>query len=583
MNCYNVEIEKAKNGENTCKVQYGNKEIYVHSKYNPTKEAEKGLEALSLENTNKNTVFICMGLGLGYNLIELYKRITLENKIIVVEPNEQIINYNNKLNNILEKENVEIIKGIDITKAIEIIENNIKLENYNNIKIYQLTPYKRLYKDYLQRVYDIIHKHEKQLKLHIDTNKLHGRKISENAIKNLPHIIKKGKSISILKYKFYNKPAIIVSAGPSLEKNIGLLKNIQNKALIISGGRTLKPLLERGIVPHLICSIDPQEIAYKLVEKIDRSDIPLITLIHGNDKVVSSHNGQVLFIGDRYHNPIIKYITEKSFEEIKVGGSVATTSLSVAKYMGCNPICFIGQDLAYTDSKYHSDSACMKKDNNISKNEELLKVKDIYGKDIFTNESLYCFLKWIEEFIDINKDNIYINATEGGAKIKGTKDMTLKNFIKEYCHKAFYPKDSLESYLKEEIVGIKEVNIAKQKIRNVIENLNNLQELSQYNMNLADELSVGYLENPQKNIENILYRMDENDKLIEEYKKEELMMHYFRQPFLIDILNKYEEKMYEDSIYRDIRIINKDRAIYKMKSYLGNQYKNYFNEILTKL
>ncbi|WP_425448035.1 motility associated factor glycosyltransferase family protein [Dethiothermospora halolimnae] len=583
MDFYKVELEKAKNGENTFKVKYDNREIYIHSKYNPTKEAKKGLKALSLEDSDKNTVFICMGLGLGYNLIELYKSITLKNKIIVIEPNKEIIKYNYKVNDVLKKGNVKIIKGIDLIKVKETIENNIKLENYNNIKIYELTPYKKIYKDYLKKVYDVIYKHENQLKLHINTNRLHGQKISENAIKNLPYIIRDGKSIDILKNKFYNKPAIIVSAGPSLEKNIDLLKDIQNDAFIISGGRTLKPLLEKGIIPHLICSIDPQDIAFKLIDKLDFSEIPLVTLIHGNYKVVSNHKGQVLFIGDKYHNPMVEYITKKTLEEIEVGGSVATTSLSVAKYIGCNPICFIGQDLAYTDNKYYSDNASINKDNNISKNEELLKVKNIYGNDIFTNESLYYFLKLIEEFISTNKSNTYINATEGGAKISGTKDMTLKDFIEKYCHEAFYPKDKLRTCLKEDINGIKEVNIAKQNIKDVIENLNNLEKFSLYNMNLADKLSKVYLESSQEDMENILSKMDINDNLIEKYKNEELMMHYFRQLFLIDIVNKYEEKTYENPIDRDLRIINKDKEIYKMKSYLANQYKSYFNEILTKL
>ena len=68
----------------------------------------------------------------------------------------------------------------------------------------------------------------------------------------------------------------MLSAGPSLEKNIALLKECHEKFIIISGGRTLSKLKEIGVKPDFFVMIDGDEIAYDLVKENLNWDIPLI-------------------------------------------------------------------------------------------------------------------------------------------------------------------------------------------------------------------------------------------------------------------------------------------------------------------
>ncbi len=109
-------------------------------------------------------------------------------------------------------------------------------------------------------------------------------------LKNI-RIMSKGIPLDEFKDKYQNKPAIIVSAGPSLKKNIHLLKEAQDRFIIITGGRTLKALIDAGVTPHFVCIIDPVDKTFRLVEKSLDCSAPLVFYEGTNPDVAEKYKG----------------------------------------------------------------------------------------------------------------------------------------------------------------------------------------------------------------------------------------------------------------------------------------------------
>jgi hypothetical protein len=105
-----------------------------------------------------------------------------------------------------------------------------------------------------------------------------------------------------------------------------------------------------------------------------------------------------------------------------------------ADYMSCSPIILIGQDLAYTNGKFHSDETHIKEvegENDTSTSDGTM-VEDIYGNMVPSRQEYILYKNWIEAMIGHHKINL-VDATEGGAKIVGSKIMTLQEAIDRYC------------------------------------------------------------------------------------------------------------------------------------------------------
>lgn len=128
----------------------------------------------------------------------------------------------------------------------------------------------------------------------------------------------------------------------------------------------------------------------------------------------------------RGYLPAEQYANKNNNVLVDTGELVATTGLDVAIKMGCNPIIFVGQDLAFTDNKTHSKDIFSK---DIIENNNLRDVEDIYGNTVKTSKNLYIYLRWIQNRIYKEEDIQFIDSTEGGAKIKGTKVMRLSEVI----------------------------------------------------------------------------------------------------------------------------------------------------------
>ena len=149
-----------------------------------------------------------------------------------------------------------------------------------------------------------------------------------------------------------------------------------------------------------------------------------------------THQGKRFYFYVDY--PVVNQIWGKygkHYIRIETAGSVANDAFSFIYHMGFKNIILIGQDLAYTDDKIHSQDSYETnvRNNDANKRKELYVIKDIYGNDVKTDYAMDIYRRWFENQLILHKELEVIDATEGGAKIEGTKIMSLQEAIDTKC------------------------------------------------------------------------------------------------------------------------------------------------------
>jgi len=236
-------------------------------------------------------------------------------------------------------------------------------------------------------------------------------------------------------------PCIIVGSGPTLDYNIHLLKELQDKACIIACDSATKALLDYGIHPHLILSTDSKGAVAEFFRGMDLSKFNFIldTFCHPDTSQLLIDEGAKIY----WYNTLP--VESCSFSEVLnqwtgyignlgTGGCVATTIWSLAvQHLGCDPTILVGLAEAYYD-KAQQYAQCVIKHNksHIDVYEsEPMSVKDIYGRDCYTQPGFDSFRAWFEDaFLWV--PGIFINCSEGGILSRNILNMRLKDVADRY-------------------------------------------------------------------------------------------------------------------------------------------------------
>ena len=233
-------------------------------------------------------------------------------------------------------------------------------------------------------------------------------------------------------------PAIVVAAGPSLDKNIREIAKAKGKCIIISTDTALKPLSLAGITPDIAMIMDGKKDARYLSEEDSRS-VPLVCTPRSGTEFLNLHKGIKFFTND-YCEHINGFMEtcDRRLIDIETGGSVANPCFSLALLFKCNTIILMGQDLAYTGDKTHSSVTVRGSVKTEVENlEHVVMDVDIEGKPIRSSEEFKTYREWFERKIAGNSELNVIDATEGGVRIAGTTLMTARDAIEKYCTESF--------------------------------------------------------------------------------------------------------------------------------------------------
>lgn len=437
-------VDFSMNGEKIVGIVSQGRDWYFNSRYDAKEAAKVWAEGGTVQNYE--SVIIAFGFSNGMYVKELIEKYP-DNIIIAYEPSQalmQLVLEQIDLVDCLSHEKLFLAVGEKGKRLFtEYVQTLIKYTKYKLVDWFIVPNYRKLFElDYL-KVRHIYMIWMRQITLDRNTFILLQDEFAENYLANMYEFFKNS-TIDDLTKCFQNidrekRPAIIVSAGPSLDKNIMELKKARGKAFIIVVDTALKAVLRAGIIPDLTITIDPHK-PLVLFDDDRIRRLPMIFCVMSNKRVIDRQEGKKIYFGDSesYIQKIYdKY--EKKLSTLETGGSVACNAFSIAVFLGFTEIILVGQDLAYPNGKEHTkDAYDNEAENKLKDGKRYFEVEDIYGGKVLTEENMDAYRLWFETQIVRYPKLHVIDATEGGAKIRGTEIITLKEAIDRECSELEY-------------------------------------------------------------------------------------------------------------------------------------------------
>ncbi|MBN1614742.1 MAG: motility associated factor glycosyltransferase family protein [Deltaproteobacteria bacterium] len=250
----------------------------------------------------------------------------------------------------------------------------------------------------------------------------------EGLLSNLRAIIE-SPGIKAFEKAFAGQPAIIIGAGPSLKKNMHLLLEGSRKALLVAVDAALGPLLQSGIRPHIVTTIERYDCTldfYSELPELDDIFFLFCSLIH-KDTYKAFRGPKIIAHRHREHEEWLG-LAKGTLES---GPLVGNFAFDIARYLGCDPIIMVGQDLSFEPEGHTHIFGDMS-----SYRSNMIPIEGNYRNDLMTNRYFEHSLKALQVQISFF-DGLCINATEGGARIGGARLMTLKDALAQYCGQLF--------------------------------------------------------------------------------------------------------------------------------------------------
>ncbi|MDR1483099.1 MAG: DUF115 domain-containing protein [Synergistaceae bacterium] len=251
-----------------------------------------------------------------------------------------------------------------------------------------------------------------------------------------------GDKIDSLGDRFKNRPFVCVAAGPSLDKNFHLLKDVQDKCVIVAADAVLEKLLKNGIRPHIVTVLERVVETYNIffatnVEKYreECENILLVSQAVCIPRISGRWPGPVCIIGKNSVSTDVWLVQDTLGGRLMSSGtSVAHVNYAIASEFGASAVAIIGQDLAYgTDGRSHAGDVGLIEDiPSPDRNPNLFKIPGALGGTVYTSEVWLSFLRLLENNIRQTPHIKSYDCTEGGALILGTRVTPLADFIDEY-------------------------------------------------------------------------------------------------------------------------------------------------------
>jgi len=515
--------QRTTSGDLTCKAAgQAGQDVYLHSRHDPIREAQKWVDGIGRESARqqsddqgtspdeRDTLTMCYvvdGFGLGYHVRALYEQ--LKGKAFIVVGERDIALLRAAFNHLDYTEMLASGRIIFISHANrdEIFQ---KLGGRGSIMMLGVLfthSRQQIDSEFHAAVHKLISEYTCYMRTHFISLLANSVTTCKNILYNLPSYIG-GSGIGKLKGRFTGCPAVVVSAGPSLQRNIDTLRQIRDKVVVIAVQTTLKPLLASGVSPDFVTSLDYHEISKRFFEDIADEQLANVHLVaepKATWHVIDTYRGRgpISLLGNNIARLLLKDIKD-SHDDLPAGATVAHLAFYLGRYIGADPIIFIGQDLAFTNNVYYSPGNAlheiwqgelnrfctieMKEWERIVRNRNLLrKVDDIYGAKIYTDDQMFTYLQQFEK--DFARSNCrIIDATEGGSLKQFCQVMTLAQAAENYC-KDVIDRGGSDCHKNIDGLDSRQLETGREQLSRRVEEVTQMQEISQEILALLEEMS----------------------------------------------------------------------------------------------
>jgi len=340
---------------------------------------------------------------------------------------------------------------------------------------------------------------------------------------------------------------LLVSAGPSLIKQLPILQKYKELFTIIAATATYPNLHKYGIEPDYLIAVDPTN---KSVWDENTSSKIILDVGCDPATVWSAPEKTMLCA----HAPIVVDLLEKigvDIDLLPTGGSVATSAYNVARRLGSNPIVMIGQDLAYSNGQKRTEGYAFDAAVRINQiNEKPTFSIDAYGGQgkVETDGALLLFKTWFENEFSLAPDVTIFNCTEGGADIKGAAAVPF-NIVCEELSKFSLP---INEWKLEAELASDQLESVKKGVKQFMEDVKAFKLLARKGVKLAEKMRDG------KNVVDFA----KLDRINHELKEVQPHVKHFCDAYASTVMREVQRK-----VVREMEVEEKKAASFYMNIY----------------
>lgn len=573
----NIEIISCKADSSKQTAKYNNQ--FLHSAYNPEREAEKLLQS-ELSKNQSGDVLVFYGFGLGYLPLEAARK--YKNKtLVLVEPSVEWLSLafsSLDFSEIFLQNNLIFCIEANIQGVLKLLEN-LGLKNCVFIKnpIFQ-----EHNKKYFQDLESLIQRNIQKDSINTRTLKVFSKLWFSNMSKNLFQLAEK-EGISVFENKATDLPAILIGAGPSLDRILPYINEIKKRCLIICVDTALRSLLHYNVEPHFVVVTDPQYWNVRHLDRLTAKNTYLITELAAYPSVFRFSCKKTFLCSSMF--PFGQYLEKRTDYKGKLGtgGSVASSAWDFARYVGCKTIFLAGLDLGFPKKRTHTQNSTFEQNVftqcNKTQSSENSHVKALYGantfyktdyegKPVLTDNRMSMYAWWFESKISQYSNIDVLTITPESLSIPGVKISSLENLL-------LLPKveQKLDSFLE---IGEGEnlllFETRKDKLKKALDELKSylteIKEIVTIGLSLTKKTGLTKQEYPE-----LFYNLQQIDKKLVNTEASELISLIFPteedlQDF-IETLPKIDKK---DVLYLEKENLQKSEGIYTKLLEAINQY-----------
>lgn len=519
-----IDVTVNKNGLAVPAVVLQDKKVFIHSKFDPVKEAERTVSGIDPSEFDLVLVF---GFGFAYHIEVLLDKMSPQGVLVAVEKNPAMVaaaSASRDMSRILNDPRLVILvdPGEDDFSRFLKGKSSKKVSFVNHRGSYQLDP------QYYTSLNGIARSYLSTKEVNIATLAKFEKVWSSNIARNIVRFIS-SPGVDIFYGKFTGMPVVVVAAGPSLNASLDFIKKSADRAIIVAVDTAYRVLVHAGIEPHFCVAVDPQVINARYFEGAAETRTVLITDPTVHPSVFRLFPGRVAITGVAFD--MMKWIEKIAGVkgDISHGGSVSTNAYDFAVRSGASPVVLVGQDLAFTGGYAHARGSYLDEQVHVRTDRvntaemfnrrqltalPRIMVKGINGGEVHTNQKMTIFLSWFEK----RNDPTLINASIDGAFMPGVKHQRAETLIfKQTSQNIFSQLDKLYS----DSLHFKDSEAVKKSL---------LDKLSRMEADIAAlvpvlERAVGFSENlikvmkesrkDQGKMDYILKKLSETDTFIE--------------------------------------------------------------------
>jgi len=323
--------------------------VLLGSAYDPDGEAQRMADAMASEPAD---VRVVIGFGLGEHLLRQVTRSAVP--IVVYEPSLARLKaaFHRRAFDELFGSTRELDIATDCERLGRLVESRyrvgLQIRVFTHPAVLRLDPGR--VREAVRRIDHVKHAVDSRVATRVQKSQpwalltaANGRRIAERP------------GFDALEGAFAHQPAVVVAAGPSLDKQLPLLRERRDHLVVIAIGQTVGALAAAGIRPDLVHVLESRDVSHQLTDAGDPGDLDLVVTPNTHPGLfdLPTRSCFVATPGSASLGAWIARATGRS-GLTSGGSSVAIGAVGLAMSLGADPILMIGQDLAFTDGRTYA-------------------------------------------------------------------------------------------------------------------------------------------------------------------------------------------------------------------------------------